>query len=168
MNAPPPAGDGKLHRVQYFERYRLEYHPENSDPKYQVLLGLLGVSQADRNGIAPSDPNRAPEMGGQPQPACIQAAVGGMCPAGSGSNLPRSFSNLHVGDGGDGYGFNVDALGLDDAGRKALFDRVSDSGFGWVRQQVRWTSLEVGVRQLRHGLHRPSWTSSSMRRTRRT
>jgi len=143
MNAPPPAGDGKMHRVQYFERYRLEYHPENSDPKYQVLLGLLGVSQADSNGIAPSDPNRAAEMSGQPQPACIQAAVGGMCPAGSGGFLPRSFAKLHVGDGGDGYGYNVDALSLTDAEQQTLFNRVNESGFGWVRQQVRWSSLEV-------------------------
>ncbi len=29
------------YRVQYFERARFEYHPENSDPRYQVQLGLL-------------------------------------------------------------------------------------------------------------------------------
>ncbi len=37
--------DGKTYLVQYFERNRLEYHPENSDPQYKVLLGLLGVQQ---------------------------------------------------------------------------------------------------------------------------
>ncbi|MDQ3928495.1 MAG: hypothetical protein M3328_05025, partial [Chloroflexota bacterium] len=35
-------GDGKIYVVQYTERARFEYHPENKDPKYQVLLGLLG------------------------------------------------------------------------------------------------------------------------------
>ncbi len=30
------------YRVQYFERARLEYHPENADPQYQVLLGQFG------------------------------------------------------------------------------------------------------------------------------
>jgi|GEM_PF-3175237 len=40
--------DGKTYLVQYFERNRLEYHPENKDPKYQVLLGLLGVQQYER------------------------------------------------------------------------------------------------------------------------
>ena len=35
--------DGKSYLVQYFERQRLEYHPENTDPKFQVLSGLLGV-----------------------------------------------------------------------------------------------------------------------------
>ncbi len=33
--------DGKTYLVQYFERNRFEYHPENQ-PQYQVLLGLLG------------------------------------------------------------------------------------------------------------------------------
>jgi len=34
--------DGKAYVVQYFERQRFEYHPENKPP-YDVLLGLLGV-----------------------------------------------------------------------------------------------------------------------------
>ncbi len=33
--------DGKTYVVQYFERARFEYHPENNPP-YDVLLGLLG------------------------------------------------------------------------------------------------------------------------------
>ncbi len=33
--------DGKTYSVQYFERARFEYHPENATP-YTVLLGLLG------------------------------------------------------------------------------------------------------------------------------
>ena len=43
-NAPPPAGDGKVHKVQYFERARFVEHLENSPP-YDVLLGLLGSEQ---------------------------------------------------------------------------------------------------------------------------
>jgi hypothetical protein len=34
--------DGKTYVVQYFERARFEYHPENKGTKYEVLLGLLG------------------------------------------------------------------------------------------------------------------------------
>ena len=34
--------DGKTYLVQYFERNRLEYHPENAGTKYEVQLGLLG------------------------------------------------------------------------------------------------------------------------------
>nr|WP_255604425.1 sortase [Oscillochloris sp. ZM17-4] len=33
--------DGRSYTVQYFERARFEYHPEN-DPRYQVQLGHLG------------------------------------------------------------------------------------------------------------------------------
>ncbi len=35
--------DGKTYTVQYFERVRLEYHPENAPP-YDVLLGQFGGS----------------------------------------------------------------------------------------------------------------------------
>lgn len=34
--------DGKTYLTQYFERARFEYHPENNDPRFKVLLGLLG------------------------------------------------------------------------------------------------------------------------------
>jgi polysaccharide biosynthesis protein PslG len=37
------AGNGTTYTVQYFERNRFEYHPENADPRYQVLLGRLGA-----------------------------------------------------------------------------------------------------------------------------
>jgi hypothetical protein len=34
--------DGKTYQVQYFERARFEWHPENSNPQFQVLLGQFG------------------------------------------------------------------------------------------------------------------------------
>jgi hypothetical protein len=34
--------DGVEYDVQYFERARFEWHPENADPQYQVLLGQFG------------------------------------------------------------------------------------------------------------------------------
>jgi plastocyanin len=39
--------DGKPYRVQYFERVRFEYHPENQPP-YDVLLGQFGREVLDR------------------------------------------------------------------------------------------------------------------------
>jgi subtilisin family serine protease len=42
--------DGKTYMVQYFERNRFEYHPENTGTKYEVLLGLLGVQVARAQG----------------------------------------------------------------------------------------------------------------------
>jgi glucose/arabinose dehydrogenase len=46
--------DGKTYLVQYFERNRLEYHPENKGTQYEVLLGLLGIqSYQEKYGAKP-------------------------------------------------------------------------------------------------------------------
>ena len=42
--------DGKSYLVQYFERNRLEYHPENAGTRFEVQLGLLGSELLDRQG----------------------------------------------------------------------------------------------------------------------
>ena len=42
-------GDGRTYTVQWFERARMEYHPENPAP-YRVLLGLLGSEVAGPQG----------------------------------------------------------------------------------------------------------------------
>jgi len=48
--------DGKTYQTQYFERARFEYHPENSDPRFKVLLGLLGKEAlAAKYGDNPPD-----------------------------------------------------------------------------------------------------------------
>ncbi len=39
---PEQLSDGRTYTVQWFERARFEYHPDNPNP-YKVLLGLLGV-----------------------------------------------------------------------------------------------------------------------------
>ncbi len=44
--------DGKPYRVQYFERNRLEYHPELPAP-FRVSLGLLGVQVLQARGWIP-------------------------------------------------------------------------------------------------------------------
>ncbi|HST06092.1 MAG TPA: family 16 glycoside hydrolase [Chloroflexia bacterium] len=42
--------DGKLYLVQYFERNRLELHPELAGTQYEVQLGLLGSELLDAQG----------------------------------------------------------------------------------------------------------------------
>ncbi len=42
--------DGKTYVVQYFERNRFEYHPENKGTRYEVLLGLLGNTLLQQKG----------------------------------------------------------------------------------------------------------------------
>lgn len=48
--------DGKEYTVQYFERVRMEYHPENQPP-YDVLLGQFG------RALHPADPPVAERQG---------------------------------------------------------------------------------------------------------
>jgi hypothetical protein len=54
--------NGLTYRVQYFERARFEWHPENLPP-YQVLLGLLGSEQ-----FLARYPNGQPGGGSVPPP----------------------------------------------------------------------------------------------------
>ena len=44
---------GQVYTVQYFERQRFEYHPENKGTEYEVLLGRLGVQAARARGYLP-------------------------------------------------------------------------------------------------------------------
>jgi len=44
--------DGRRYWVQYFERSRFEYHPENAGTPYEVLLGQLGDEYARARGLA--------------------------------------------------------------------------------------------------------------------
>ncbi len=64
-------GDGNIYTVQYLERQRYEFHPENRGTVYEVLLGLLGVEALARQGrdwntfpkANPSAPNYFSETG---------------------------------------------------------------------------------------------------------
>ncbi len=47
--------DGKTYDVQYFERQRFEFHPEQAQAQYKVLLGLLGVQQYKQQYVAQKD-----------------------------------------------------------------------------------------------------------------
>ncbi|MDQ6693633.1 MAG: hypothetical protein M3014_04330 [Chloroflexota bacterium] len=45
--------DGREYTVQYFERGRMEYHPENKGTPAEVLLGLLSVANMKSKGWLP-------------------------------------------------------------------------------------------------------------------
>jgi hypothetical protein len=51
--------------VQYFERQRFEYHPELAGTEYVIQLGLTGVEDAQRRGIANSAPFQPLPAGAQ-------------------------------------------------------------------------------------------------------
>jgi hypothetical protein len=50
--AEPSQADGKTYTVQYFERNRFEWHPENPSA-FNVQIGLLGVEYARMVGLNP-------------------------------------------------------------------------------------------------------------------
>jgi hypothetical protein len=73
--------DNKLYTVQYFERARFEYHPENAGTPYEVLLGLLG-----RDFHRPDPP--------------VQPKAGATYFAATGHNLSGPFRDYWVSHGG--------------------------------------------------------------------
>jgi hypothetical protein len=46
--------NGKTYTVQYFERSRMELHPENAGSPYEMLLGLLGTQLAQKQDYSHS------------------------------------------------------------------------------------------------------------------
>lgn len=65
--------DGKLYTVQYFERARLEYHPEQQGTPFEVQIGQLG---AERYGIV-SRTNEVAAAAGRPAEPLVLAASPG-------------------------------------------------------------------------------------------
>lgn len=47
--------EGQTYAVQYFERRRMEYHPELAGTRYALLLGLLGTSLAETDSCIALD-----------------------------------------------------------------------------------------------------------------
>ncbi len=51
----------------------------------------------------------------------------------------------------DDVGFNVDGIGLDGPRQNVMFSRIGETHFGWIRQQVRWSSYEPVKGQFNNG-----------------
>ncbi len=116
--------DGQSYLVQYFQRNRFEYHPENVPP-YNVLLGLLGQ---DALGI--EDTLTAwgtPVPGGQP----VERGIWPPAKPAAGSAFLQGPT---VGDG------MVAQLYYQD--RDRALNMVNNLRFTWVTQQVEWKETE--------------------------
>lgn len=50
FSAPDGDGSGRSYEMQYFQNVRLERHPETHDPRFAVLLGLLGRESVTDRG----------------------------------------------------------------------------------------------------------------------
>jgi hypothetical protein len=103
---------GEVYWVQYFERNRFEYHP-NESAEFQVLLGLLGKQYYNEHKNEPR--LKVKEWFFRfHQPHEV---------------LPEDFA----------YGFNVQAFYQD---RPRLYQLVKNAQFGWIRQQAPWQDLQ--------------------------
>jgi polysaccharide biosynthesis protein PslG len=114
--------DGKTYTVQYFERARFEYHPEFKLTPYETEMGLLGSEHFKNMGY---------------DAALLQPADEIVLQDGQSSEFPMKGPHA-------GYGFNT-WLYQQDRGR--IFDVTKGAGFGWLRQQVTWYSIELSKGQ---------------------
>ncbi len=102
---------GQVYWVQYFERQRMEWHPDEPDPRYRILLGLLGneyrdAHHRDNGAFRAVDRDRS---------------------------LPRPFIY--------GYNALLYNQGTPWQDRNRVLQLSKNSGVGWLRQQVRWQDL---------------------------
>jgi len=117
--------DGKTYQVQYFQRNRFEFHPENKEP-YDVLLGLLGIDfmemQAQMTVWGP------PIAGGIP----VQQPI--MKPARPADGTSKFLKGPTVGDGMIIHSYYLDY--------NRIMNNVSDLEFTWIKQQAEWKDTE--------------------------
>ncbi|MFV9505267.1 MAG: hypothetical protein AB4911_11955 [Oscillochloridaceae bacterium umkhey_bin13] len=103
--------DGQTYWVQYFERQRMEWHPNQPDPRYRILLGLLGNEYRARfhQGNAAFNPRSAAD------------------------SLPRPFVY--------GFNAHLYGQGTAWQDRNRALTLARNAGAPWIRQQVRWMDL---------------------------
>jgi polysaccharide biosynthesis protein PslG len=121
--------DGQTYWVQYFERQRMEWHPELDT----VLLGLLGneyrdAHHQDNPAFAPESPDNPPAGTTPPAPQPDTPA-----PAPQ-PNAPEDFI----------YGYNATLYldGADWQDRERVLTLSKNSLVYWIRQQVTWRNIE--------------------------
>lgn len=105
------AADGKTYWVQYFERQRMEWHPDEADPKYRIMLGLLGNEYRDSHHRGNSAFNY------------------------------RSADNAMPNQFVYGYNVHLYGQGTPWQDRNRVMQVSKNSGITWMRQQVRWMDL---------------------------
>jgi polysaccharide biosynthesis protein PslG len=116
--------DGNTYLVQYFERNRFEFHPENKAP-YDVLLGLLGKDFMElQESINPWGP---PIPGGV---AAVDPLWTPAKPAAGG----KFVKGPTVGDGMIVQAYHQD--------RDRIMNMINDLSFTWIKQQVEWKDTE--------------------------
>ena len=110
--------DGQTYWVQYFQRQRMEWHPNEPNAQYRIMLGLLGNEYRDQ----------------------FHKNDGNFKYRSTADALPRQFVygfNAHL------YG---QGTAWQDRGRVLTLSK--NAGVTWIRQQVRWRDLHDASGQI--------------------
>jgi hypothetical protein len=103
--------DGQTYWVQYFERQRMEWHPNEPNPQYRILLGLLGNEYREQ----------------------YHGGNSAFSYRGAADALPRQFIY--------GFNANLYGQGTRWQDRNRALTISRNAGVSWMRQQVRWRDL---------------------------
>jgi hypothetical protein len=116
--------DGKTYMVQYFQRNRFEFHPENPAP-YDVLLGLLGKDSMDMQALLTvwGTPIPGGRLITKPIWKPVKPAAGG-----------EFLKGPHVGTGMNAQLYYQD--------KERILNLMDDLEFKWITQQVEWKETE--------------------------
>ncbi len=120
--------------------------------------GKLTITPAPTPTAAPPAASQAPTRAASanapttvPTAAVASTTAASTAPAPSTAASPAAtapaaangdLTQLHIGDNGGGYGFNVWGLSSDPAFRDKVYANVQGAGFNWMRQQVQWAAME--------------------------
>jgi hypothetical protein len=114
--------EGRAYTVQYFERRRMELHPENAGTPYEVLLGLLGRDVFRAEGDQNLAPIAAGDLSADVQQAVLDAAH---------SRLRQEYSSgklaLGLADVIEGYALVI----ANPVGRAPLYVYLTRQSDGW-------------------------------------
>lgn len=121
----PGLNDSVPRMVQYFERARMEHHPDKAGTGFEILLGHLGREQLLQRTV--------PETALKPQPPTIAAR----------NSLPIPPQPLFDRDP-VGCGFNYAFWGdlANDLTNQRYLSQIAAVGCEWVRMQFTWKDLE--------------------------
>ncbi|WP_129670483.1 hypothetical protein [Candidatus Chloroploca sp. Khr17] len=103
--------DGQTYWVQYFERQRMEWHPNQPDPRYRILLGLLGNEYRDK----------------------FHSNNPAFTPRSAADSLPQPFIY--------GFNAHLYGQGTAWQDRNRALTLAKNANMPWIRQQVRWRDL---------------------------
>ncbi len=121
----PGLNDGVPRMVQYFERARMEHHPDKAGTEFEILLGHLGIEQLLTRTV--------PETALKRQPPTLAAR----------NSLPIPPQPLFERDP-VACGFNYAFWGdlANDWTNRHYLSMMASSGCEWVRMQFTWKDLE--------------------------